>query len=487
MVRAADGLVIYESPATRRIFGQMQHSGEPSYITDLYVNQEDRRRYLAKLREKGTIEGFEVQLRRADGRPIWVSLTASLIEYQGEEMIVASAYDLTEQRAAEEQMARQREALYQSEKLSALGALLAGVAHELNNPLSVVVGHAQLMKETAEDPRIVQRAEKIGNAADRCSRIVKSFLAMARQRAPERRPVDLRDIVQATLDVTGYSLRTANIEVKLDIGPDVPPVCADSDQLNQVVSNIIVNAQQAMMEVSGPRVLTIRGRYDAKHDEVRLSLADTGPGIPDEIRSRIFEPFFTTKDIGEGTGVGLAVSHRIVEAHEGRIRVDSRLGQGAVFTLVLPASAEAAPEPAQSRESAAGCPAASVLIIDDEPDVAQMLADILTAEGHKVVTADSGERALDFIAGQDFDVILSDVRMPKLDGPSLYATLEHRNPALLRRTAFVSGDTLSPSARVFLERVRRPFIEKPFNLEEVRDLIRQVLAEQPQTATGKAP
>jgi len=486
MVRAEDGLVIYESPASRRIFGQMQQSGEPSYVSDLYVNPEDRGRYLALLRQKGTVEGHEVLLRRADGRQIWVSLTASLIEYQSEEMIVASAYDLTERRAVEEQMNRQRAALYQSEKLSALGSLLAGVAHELNNPLSVVVGHAQLLKETAADQRTIERATKIGNAADRCSRIVKSFLAMARQRPPERRAVDLRDIVQATLDVTAYSLRTANIETRLEMDSAVPPVWGDSDQLNQVVTNIIVNAQQAMMDVSGARVLTIRDSFDATRGEVVLTIADSGPGIPDEIQSRIFEPFFTTKDIGEGTGVGLAVSHRIVEAHDGRLDVDSTLGRGTVFTVTLPVSttlSEAAPA---ARPQGACGPAAAILIIDDEPDVAQMLSDILTAQGHRVVTAASGQKALRLMEGQSFDVILSDVRMPELDGPSLYATLERTQPAMLKRTAFVSGDTLSPSARVFLQRVKRPFIEKPFTLEEVRALVARILDDaRPQPRDGR--
>ncbi len=484
MTRAEDGLVIYESPASRKIFGQMQQSGEPSYIGDLYVDPEERRRYLRLLREKGTVEGHEVELRRSDGKHIWVSLTASLIEYQGEEMIVASAYDLTERRAVEEQMARHREALYQSEKLSALGALLAGVAHELNNPLSVVVGHAQLLKETAGDPRIVERATKIGNAADRCSRIVKSFLAMARQRPPERRAVDLRDIVQATLDVTGYSLRTANIETRLELDPDVPPVWGDSDQLNQVVTNLIVNAQQAMMEVSTPRILTVRDEFDAEAGEVTLTLADSGPGIPEEIQSRIFEPFFTTKDIGEGTGVGLAVSHRIIEAHDGRIRVDSALGRGTVFTVTLPAGTVAARTEPKRDTGGAAAPVASILIIDDEPEVAQMLADILAAQGHRVVTASSGQKALGLIDGERFDVILSDVRMPELDGPSLYATLERTQPGLLKRTAFISGDTLSPSARVFLQRVKRPFIEKPFTLEEVRDLVARVLEDTRQPPSG---
>jgi signal transduction histidine kinase/ActR/RegA family two-component response regulator len=450
-------------------------SGEPSYISDLYIDQEDRRRYLKLLREKGTVEGYEVLLRKADGEQIWASLTASLIEYQGEEMIVASAYDLTERRAVEEQMARQRDALYQSEKLSALGSLLAGVAHELNNPLSVVVGHAQLMKETAGDTRVVERATKIGNAADRCSRIVKSFLAMARQRPPERRAVDLSDIVQATLDVTGYSLRTANIEVRLELDPAVPPVWGDSDQLNQVVTNLIVNAQQAMMEVTTPRVLTIRDSHDAARGEVVLTLSDSGPGIPEEIQSRIFEPFFTTKDIGEGTGVGLAVTHRIVEAHDGQIRVDSELGKGTTFTVSLPVSTAAAETEPRAQTAGTPGPAAHILIIDDEPEVAQMLGDILAAQGHKVVTAGSGQKALRLLEGQRFDVILSDVRMPELDGPSLYAALERRDATLLRRTAFISGDTLSPSARVFLQRVQRPFIEKPFTLDEVRALVGRIL------------
>ena len=480
MTRASDGLIIYESPASRLLFGQLQQSGEPSYVSDVYVDPGERQRYLKLLRERGTLEGFEVEFRKADGSHIWVSITSSLIEYQGEEMVVASAYDLTERRAVEAEMARQREALYQSEKLSALGSLLAGVAHELNNPLSVVVGHAQLMKETAGDPRIVERATKIGNAADRCSRIVKSFLAMARQRPPERRAVDLKEIVQATLDVTGYSLRTANIEVAVDFDPTVPSVHGDPDQLNQVVTNLIVNAQQAMMEVQGARRLAIAIRYDAHREEILLEIADSGPGIPEENRSRIFDPFFTTKDIGEGTGVGLAVTHRIVEAHDGRISVAGEPSEGAVFTVGLPASGEPTgkPGPRAAASPAGPCTSAKVLIIDDEPDVAQMLADILEAEGHEVETADSGEKALALLDRQSFDMILSDVRMPRLDGPSLYAALERRDPQLLSRTAFVSGDTLSPSARVFLQRVHRPYMEKPFSLEEVRALVDQILGRQ---------
>ena len=477
MTRASDGLIVYESPSSRKLFGQLQQSGEPSYVRDLYVDSRDRQRYLTLLRERGTLEGFEVEFRKADGTHIWVSITSSLIEYQGEEMIVASAYDLTERRAVESEMARHREALYQSEKLSALGSLLAGVAHELNNPLSVVVGHAQLLKETASDPRTVERATKIGNAADRCSRIVKSFLAMARQRPPERRAVDLCDIIQATLDVTGYSLRTANIDVIVDVDPEVPPVWADPDQLNQVVTNLVVNAQQAMMETQGTRRLEIKACYDGHRQQVVLKLVDTGPGIPAEIQSRVFEPFFTTKEIGEGTGIGLAVSHRIIESHDGSIRVESAPGKGATFTVTLPASwaEETAAPRRQEVARDRGDKTARILIIDDEPEVAQMLSDILAAEGYEVEAAESGEKALTLLDRSRFDVILSDVRMPRLDGPSLYATLERRDPELLKRTAFVSGDTLSPSARVFLNRVHRPFIEKPFTLEEVRNLVERIL------------
>ncbi len=482
MATAEEGEVLYESPAFQALLGRDGSQPASRRAQSFYSNPQDRLDYIGRLRRSGQVEIFEAELMRSDGSTFWAELSGRLIDYKGEEVVVCCPADLTERRAVEAEIAHNRDALHQSEKLGALGSLLAGVAHELNNPLSVVVGQALLMKETARDPKIAARAAKIGKAADRCSRIVKTFLAMARQQASERTAVDVTEIVESTLEVTGYSLRTAGIDVTLDLAPDLAPVWADPDQLNQVVTNLIVNAQQAMTATEGPRQLVIASACDRRHGLVTLSVRDSGPGIPPEIRSRIFEPFFTTKEVGAGTGIGLAVCHRIVESLKGEITVESKPGAGAKFTVVLPAApAQEAPltEPSATRPRSRAC---RVLVIDDEKDVTQMLKDILVAEGHDVRAADSGQRAIELLSRHSFDVILSDLRMPNMDGPRLYAKLMELSPSLLRRVAFITGDTFSPKVSEFLKESGRPYVQKPFAPLEVHELIDKVLAAEAEDA-----
>jgi PAS domain S-box-containing protein len=384
--------------------------------------------------------------------------------------------DITELKALEGEQSRQREALHQSEKINALGALLAGVAHELNNPLSVVVGQALLLGETADDPKIRKRAERIGNAANRCSRIVKTFLAMARQSEPARAAVNVNEAVDSALEITAYALRSANIEVVRELDGDLPPVWGDVDQLGQVLMNLIINAEQAMADTIGKRKLTIRTAFDAGQDRLTVSVADTGPGIPDDIRSRIFEPFFTTKAFGVGTGIGLAVSLGIVQAHGGSLEVCETPGGGATFRLSLPPSklGESAAR-ADSEAADIGGPC-RVLVVDDEPEVSEMLAEILSLDGHEVEIATSGNAAMRVLAERSVDVILSDMRMPDVDGPGLYLRIKNAYPDLLVRMVFITGDTLGPANRAFLERTGQPYLEKPLSPEEVRQVVHQVLA-----------
>jgi two-component system NtrC family sensor kinase len=227
---------------------------------------------------------------------------------------------LKKKRAAAE-LTRQRESSYQREKLAALGSLLAGVAHELNNPLSVVVARAVMLEEQGY-PASQAAALKIRTAAERCARIVRTFLAMARQQPPERGPVAINDVVTAALDMTVYTVRTSGIEVALDLAKDIPPILADADQLHQVLLNLIVNAQQLLQDRPGPRRIRVASRYDPDTRVIHIAVADNGPGIPEHLRARVFEPYFTTKPTGQGTGMGLAVSHGIVEAHGGTLRLD---------------------------------------------------------------------------------------------------------------------------------------------------------------------
>ena len=472
MTRASDGLIIYESPASQALFQRRPSPSQPEYSRDYFVNPKDRDRYLAGLAEEGKLENFEVAFRKADGSTFWAALSAQLIDYQGKKVIVSSTLDLTERRTLESEIERRREALYQSEKLSALGGLLAGVAHELNNPLSVVVGQATLLQETCQDQKIAERAAKIGSAADRCARIVRTFLAMARKRPPERSSVNLNDIVLATLDVTGYALRTSNIDVTLKLADNLSTVWADADQLNQVVTNLVINAQQAMTESSDKGRLTISTRFDKSRKEVVLVVDDTGPGIPPEARSRIFEPFFTTKQTGHGTGIGLSVSMGFVETHGGSLTLSRRKrGAGAAFTVRLPITGPcpAAAQPSKAAPNA--CTACRILVIDDEPEILATLQEILKLDGHCVTTSGSAVSALALMEEKEFDLILSDLRMPELDGPGLYQALKWKAPSLIERMAFITGDTLGRRARRFLKDTGRPCLEKPFTPNDVRALI----------------
>ncbi|HHW77615.1 MAG TPA: response regulator, partial [Xanthomonadaceae bacterium] len=383
--------------------------------------------------------------------------------------------ELEERERAEREIARQREVLHQSEKLSALGALLAGVAHELNNPLSVVVGRAILLEGQVIDAELQGKVRKIRQAAERGARIVKTFLAIARQQPPARQPVVLNALLEAAVELMGYGLRTADIATVLDLDPDLPELAADADQLTQVFTNLIANAQQALLEVPPPRRLEIASRLARAERAVRISVTDNGPGVPEAVRSRIFEPFYTSKPVGAGTGIGLSFSYGVVAAHGGQLTLDAPPAGGARFVVTLPlAPAAPAPAPVICPERPDLEPRA-ILIVDDEPDVAELLGELLTGAGHRVDRAASGHQALRRLAQRSYDAILSDLKMPDLDGPGLYRRLRQTHPHLLERLVFISGDTLGLGASAFLARTGRPLLEKPFVPAEVLQVVERVL------------
>ncbi|MBT6139087.1 MAG: PAS domain S-box protein [Rhodospirillaceae bacterium] len=470
MTRAEDGSVIYGSPELMSLVGLERHE-IPNSATKFFADSGVRDDYIARLRRDGEVAGYEMKLNKVDGSEFWASVSARLIEFQGEEVVVACPFDLTERRAIEAEMQRQRDALHQSEKLSALGELLAGIAHELNNPLSVVVGQSLLLKETTKDSAISDRATKIGNAADRCARIVKTFLAMARERPTETRPTSLNTVVEEALEISGYALRSANIDVRLRLTNTLPNVSGDGDQLCQVLTNLILNAQQALKDHPEPRTLKISTSHRPQRGEVAIKIKDNGPGIPEPIRSRIFEPFFTTKEIGTGTGIGLAFCHRIIDTHGGRIKVEASPDGGACFVIALPVGAASSDTDLVEEDKAIEAEAIRVLVVEDEEDVANTMADILGALGHQAEIASSGLDALDRIAARDFGLILSDMRMPGMDGPEFYRQLCETRPDLAARLAFVTGDTMSSRIRSYLEKTGRPHLEKPVTPDEVRELL----------------
>jgi PAS domain S-box-containing protein len=430
---------------------------------------------LAVLERNSPIE-FEETAPLDDGLHTYISIKFPLHDAAGVAYAVCGiSTDITEKKRSAEELALQREALHQREKLAALGSLLAGVAHELNNPLSVVVARAVLLEEQGDSAARLM-AGKIRTAAERCARIVRTFLGMARQQPPERGPVAINEVVDAALDMTGYAIRTSSIEVILEQASDIPPILADADQLHQVLLNLIVNAQQALQEQAPPRRIWLTTSHDPMSHRVHVAVGDNGPGIPAHLRARVFEPYFTTKPTGIGTGVGLAVSLGIVEAHGGRLTVDCPATGGAVFRISLPIGilAPSDVETLPPTKSRAG--PHRILVVDDEFEIRETLTQILAGEQHRVVTASSGQEALQRLTAEHYDVILTDVRMPDLDGRGLYQEIERRWPRLAGRVVFMTGDTLSTGLNEFVLNSGRPVIEKPFMPSDVRRAIAEALA-----------
>jgi PAS domain S-box-containing protein len=470
MNRVDDGVIIYESPAAQALLKYEEPQVGKSVIPR-WVNADERQSYIKRLRRNRAVDGLEIRYRKADGEEFWCALSSRLINYRGEEVIVSNLFDLTDRRAAEAELTRQREILHQSEKLSALGELLAGVSHELNNPLSVVVGQALMLKEEAPDDKVAARAEKIGKAADRCGTIVKSFLTMARQEPTEMAPVDLTAVIESALDVTAYSLRTSGIEVSLRMAKTLPPVMADADQMRQVFTNLIINAKDALQDVEGPRRLRITSSHRKQSDQVVIKVKDNGSGIPADIRPRVFEPLYTTKELGIGTGIGLSMCHRIIEAHGGSIVVEGAQGEGAIFAIRLPRAKKSKAPPTAKRRARGQVTKCRVLVVDDEYDVGRIISDVLEHDGHSVDVAASGDLALQKIKRRRYDVILSDIRMPGMDGPGFYRALSDIKPEQIGGLAFVTGDTLSPQVKEFLDASERPYLEKPLTPRDIRELV----------------
>lgn len=406
---------------------------------------------------------------------LWTGIVSLVLLLAGLALILRPAFDAMLRSLAERdtELARQRETLHQRERLAAMGSLLAGVAHELNNPLSIVVARATLLEEGATDPAVRSSVEKIRAAAERCARIVRTFLTMARQGKPQQGAVDLNRLIEDCLEMLAYGLRTAGVQVEHDLDARLPEVSGNADQLHQVFLNLLINAQQALEGQPEPRRLRVTSRQEGGSLVVRV--ADNGPGIPEAIRSRIFDPYFTTKPLGGGTGVGLAVSLGIVSAHDGTLTVDCPPAGGAVFEVRLPVPAtQAAVERPLPAPAAQAGGRRSFLIVDDEPELAALLADILREDAATIDIAASGSEALARLREREYDVILTDLRMPEMDGPELYRQVRQRWPHLAASMIFISGDALSPAVQRFLAEVDRPLLEKPFAPAEVRRHCRAV-------------
>ena len=388
---------------------------------------------------------------------------------------VVTLKDITQRKRAEQDRLRRRDTLHQRDKLASMATLLADVAHELNNPLTVIIAGATLLRDATRDEDVRRRAETLEQAAERCALTIRNFLALVRQYPATREEVGLERIVKETLALVAYQLEVDEISVDVTLPRELASVWADPHQLHQVLLNLVTNARHALRTTPPPRRLSITLRHAAETRQVILEVADSGPGVPPELRGFVFRPFFTTKSPEEGTGLGLALCHDIIAAHGGTIRVDTAPGGGALFVVELPldrpGDTGAVPALAASRPMRQG----RVLVVDDDVELAGVLAAALRAERHEVEIVANGLEALDAIAHQQFDVVLSDVRMPKLDGPGLYREIQQRYPEIADRVVFVTGDILGRETAAFLERTRVAHLTKPFDIKQIRRVVHDVL------------
>jgi PAS domain S-box-containing protein len=486
------GTVVSINPAAEAMFGYSAQEAAGRSIGELIVPDHLRAAHEAGMvRYHATrvphVLGRRVlmEARRRDGRIIPIELAITEVELPDGRLFTAHLRDLSSERTAAAEIERQREALYQNEKLAAIGSLLAGVAHELNNPLSVVLGQAAMLREVIEvdnsRPDMLDRTVAIEGAAERCARVVRSFLAIARQRKAEKSVFELTALIDASLELVAYGLASNGIEVSRDYAAQCH-VSADRDQVQNILVNLLVNAMQALDGAERRRRIHVATYADPARGLV-IFIDDNGPGIAESIAGRIFDPYFTTKPQGVGTGIGLAISRGLAEAQGGELTLAvSRLG-GAAFELVLPvqpADDRVADTPAGAQAPArrpTGVALGCILVVDDEPEISMLLAQALLRAGYGCDTASDGRAGQVLIAEapERYAGVVCDLRMPDLDGPGLFRWLEVHHPRLAQRTVFVTGDALGPVAGRFLAESGRPVLEKPFTPAEVVHIVHEML------------
>ena len=369
---------------------------------------------------------------------------------------------------------RLRDQVAQSEKLSSLGRMIAGVAHELNNPLASVIGYAQLLRTMPPGDKFQDRLETIRREAERCRRIVHNLLRFARVHTPERRPFSLNEVAESTAQLLAYGVRTAGCRIVLELDRNVPSVQGDAHEIEQALVNLVTNAQQAMVAAERPGAITLRTMRGA-HDGVVLEVDDEGPGIPDNVKPKLFDPFFTTKSSGQGTGLGLWLVYNAVSSHGGSISPESSPTGGARFRLEFPSggSAVTTPGPQTAPElDAAPHVSARILVVDTEAALAALICEALAAEGHLTVAAHDASEALARLADEPFDLVVSDVGLPGLAGDRLARELQRVRPDPSRRILLTTGDWVSREPEAVAKRADAGLLRKPFELDELRRVVR---------------
>ncbi|HIE51987.1 MAG TPA: response regulator [Armatimonadetes bacterium] len=479
-----EGRLAVANPAARELLKTLTGESSPERLTHLGGVE------LLPLLERVVQTGQSVRQEITIGAewPRLLEVTLSLVRSgpsslpparggkEGE--VVLTLRDLTEERQRQEQIFRQS-------KLASIGELAAGVAHEINNPLQAVVGYADLAlgREDLEEG-LRNDLEQILQAGLRAAEIVQNLLNFARtQREVSKRPLSVREAVEQALRLVQSQLAKENVRVVAEYDENLPPVWGNLGQLEETVLNLVQNAKDAIVDAKKGGMITVRvqrrlGGLSGEEEGVVLEVEDDGPGIPPEVQSHILNPFFTTKDPGKGTGLGLSIVHTIVREHGGQLTFHSQPGQGATFTVWLPAYGEEHPSAVQPASPApkTKLKPARLLVVDDEKMVLDLLAAMGKAAGHQIETISDPQEALERLKRENYDLIFLDLRMPGLTGQELYAALQTCRPELARRVVFLTGDVARETTQEFLKTAGRPVMSKPITTKQFQACIARMLA-----------
>ena len=424
-----------------------------------------------------------LNLMRKSGALTPVEINGTQIDFEGKPAYQFFLIELTERARLEQQ-------LRQAEKLSAIGQMISGVAHELNNPLAVVKGYLELVLSHHElSPKTRADLVKAAHESNRAAKLVASFLSFAREQSSHREFVDLNDLVRSLVELRHFDLVLAKTEVMLELAPDLPMISADPDQVQQLIVNLMNNALQAMVDL--PQRGRLRIKTSRVGEWVQMAVEDSGPGVPPHLLDKIFEPFFTTKDVGTGTGLGLSIAHSIMTEHKGRLYYQTSSLGGAGFVLEFPAASARAPQPKSEGTTSfmfkpvttePAC-AGKILVLDDEKSIAEMLGEMLGLLGYTPTICHLAAQALELIEQHDFDLIISDFRMPGINGRQFFGLAVEKKPELARRIIFLTGDVVNEETRDFLKSIGNPHIAKPFNLSMVKEVVAGMIQSNPPPGT----
>ena len=466
--------VLYVNDAYEEIWGQPCKSlyNNPMIWLDA-VHPDDRIRVEAALTNQQSTGKFEEEFRivRPDGTIRWIFDRVFPIQNEAGEIyrLVGIADDITERKETEQRM-------NETARLASIGALAAGVAHEINNPLTSVLGFSQLLMAEDLPPELRSDLQRVHSNAQRAAKVVQNLLFFARRRDFRKEYMNLATILERALEIKSYDLTTSNIRVNKEISPDLPFTMVDEHQLIQAILNLLTNAEQALR--SSDREGQILVQVTSSETKIMLSISDNGPGIPPEHMDRVFEPFFTTMEVGEGTGLGLSICYGIIRQHDGDLWAESIPGEGATFHIELPIvgpeGGEVVEPPDQQQQQ---IPSATkhLLVVDDEPDIRDLLVRSLELERYTVDLADGGEAAWRKLQVMPYDCILLDLKMPGISGQELFELIEDTDIEVAKKVIFITGDTISPETQDFVFTTGYPVVSKPLDMDDLRRQVREVL------------